>query len=485
MKVQIRPLESHDAYISYKWRNDKDVFKYTGTTYDNEITLDMELEWIQRVINNKNEYRCAILVDDVYVGNIYLTDIESSSAIYHIFIGDKNYYKKGIAYKASKLIIDYAKEELKLSIIYLTVRQENLAAINLYKKLGFVISGINGNSLTMQYNMNAMRDTKLVSVFMLAYNHENFIKQAIEGIVTQKTNFSFELIIGEDCSTDNTRNLCIEYRNKYPEIIKLILPEKNLGAAANSVNVLNACKGKYIAFCEGDDYWTDPNKLQKQVDFMESNPDYSIIYHRVNIFDQVSETLKLEELNKLDVEKTYTIENLSYGNLMHTASVMIRRENLKFEKLEASKIVGDYFLWMLCANNGKIMYQPDVMAVYRIWEGSAWSSMHSKFMGINWLSLLDILRLEFATNQDILLGFLEQEKRAYKMIYEAHYRENDLNSIDLLTKRLLLSSSFFRNWWFRHMSEIESDKMYRLKYFLFLMRKGKFSSLRLIKKCFT
>mgnify|MGYP001248218371 CR=1 FL=1 len=117
----------------------------------------------------------------------------------------------------------------------------------------------------------------LVSVHMITYNHEKYIAQAIEGVLMQKTNFLFELVIGEDCSTDSTRVICKEYADRYPNIIKL-LPDagKNLGMMENAIRTTMACTGKYIALCEGDDYWTDPYKLQKQVDFLEAHNDYGL-----------------------------------------------------------------------------------------------------------------------------------------------------------------------------------------------------------------
>lgn len=138
MQVTIRPLQEQDAYTSVKWRNDPEVFKYTGNTYDHEITIESELGWIRKVINNPNDYRCAILVDGEYVGNIYLTDIDEETAEYHIFIGNKDYWGKGVAKQASDLILKYAFKELKLKSVYLRVQIENISAYSLYKKLGFV-----------------------------------------------------------------------------------------------------------------------------------------------------------------------------------------------------------------------------------------------------------------------------------------------------------------------------------------------------------
>lgn len=111
----------------------------------------------------------------------------------------------------------------------------------------------------------------LVSVCMITYNHEKYIKDAIEGILMQKTSFPIELIIGEDCSTENTRKIVEDYAEKYPNLIFAQYSEKNLDMMNNFFNVLQAVRSKYIALCEGDDYWTDPLKLQKQVDFLANN----------------------------------------------------------------------------------------------------------------------------------------------------------------------------------------------------------------------
>ena len=141
MQVIIRPLQEQDAYTSVKWRNDPEVFKYTGNVYTNEIKIENELEWISKVITNNKagvDYRCAILADNVYVGNIYLTDIDNKSAHYHIFIGNKNYWGKGIAKLASVQILNYAFSNLRLEYVELRVKKQNTSAYELYKKLGFI-----------------------------------------------------------------------------------------------------------------------------------------------------------------------------------------------------------------------------------------------------------------------------------------------------------------------------------------------------------
>lgn len=150
--VKIRPLKIEDAKTSYKWRNDNEVFKYTGNTYDNYILYETELEWIKRVIKNTDEYRCAIEIDGTYVGNIYLTDIKEGSAEYQIFIGEKAYWGKGVAAEASRQILEYAFGELKLHSVFLNVRKQNTRAIGLYEKLGFTREMQEGDWIAMRIN---------------------------------------------------------------------------------------------------------------------------------------------------------------------------------------------------------------------------------------------------------------------------------------------------------------------------------------------
>ena len=137
-----------------------------------------------------------------------------------------------------------------------------------------------------------MMQEPLVSIVTITYNHEPYIRKCIEGVLMQKVNFPIEFIIAEDCSADRTLAICKEYAEKYPDLIKLITTENNVGAIANERRAMKAAKAKYIAFCEGDDYWTDPLKLQKQVDFLEKNPEYSVTFHRCKHYNVVDGTTK-------------------------------------------------------------------------------------------------------------------------------------------------------------------------------------------------
>ena len=146
----------------------------------------------------------------------------------------------------------------------------------------------------------------LVSVSLITYNHVKYIRQAVEGILMQQVNFSFDVIIADDFSTDGTREILTEYKNKFPNI-QLILQKENVGPAQNVIDLLSAPQSKYVAYLEGDDFWTDPFKLQKQVDFLEANPQISGCYHDVIVVDEdgklVSENYYLpekEEYNQSD-----------------------------------------------------------------------------------------------------------------------------------------------------------------------------------------
>ena len=208
----------------------------------------------------------------------------------------------------------------------------------------------------------------LVSVCMITYNHDNYIKEAIEGVLMQKINFPIELIIGEDCSTDNTRKIVLEYADKYPNIIRPLLPEKNLGMTINFIKTMQEATGKYIALCEGDDYWTDPYKLQKQVDFLEANQEYGFIGSKCKILNMKGD---------IEDDKTYLPESTSinsislYGNIFDYAKYgpVTRTVTLVFKKVLISNdldyIVGDYTLQAILAKRSKFACLTEVCCVYR------------------------------------------------------------------------------------------------------------------------
>lgn len=206
-----------------------------------------------------------------------------------------------------------------------------------------------------------------VSIFMLTYNQEQFITQTIEGVLMQKTNFKYQLVIGEDYSTDETRNICERYAVEYGDKIKLLPSLKNnIGLIANYMRTIKECSGKYIAICDGDDYWIDDYKLQKQVDFLEANQDYSIVYTGVRKLFIDGET----------VDNTYNLEkkdpgfdDLIFNNFIHSVTVLFK--NIQDKEEIPSWFVhfpfGDWqtYLWVV-KDGGKIYFIDDITAVYRM-----------------------------------------------------------------------------------------------------------------------
>ncbi len=293
--------------------------------------------------------------------------------------------------------------------------------------------------------MNAEFDLPFTSICMITYNHQNFIAEAIEGVLIQEVNFPFELIIANDASTDNTDSIINDFIKTHSKgnLIKYINQERNIGIMPNFIFALEHCKGKYIAMCEGDDYWTDKYKLQKQVDFLEANEDYAICYHEV--YELEDGKLVLSKLKSAENEETYTIEDLAEYNFINTASAIFRNGLIKeFPSWFKHSPVGDYPLHMLNALHGKIKYFSEPMGVYRKHGGSTWSSKPKKYMYENLLIVLDNLKQEINGNVKIII-----EKQQYNMLlnlseeYKAANEEE--NYISTLARAFILNKSKMGN----------------------------------------
>ncbi len=222
-----------------------------------------------------------------------------------------------------------------------------------------------------------------LSVVVIAFNQANTIKRTLDGIIRQKTNFDFEVIVNDDCSTDGTKETVQEYAIKYPDLIKPVLRDENLfskGASFLDIMSFDLISGEYFAFCEGDDYWTDENKLQAQVDFLDNNPDFSGCFHkslRKNIItgEDVCFKPSVEELKGKDV---FTIEDTVNGYFIETCSVMYRWNKYKYElfKLYPPNIVNmdTYFIYYFSLK-GKIKYIDRLMSVKTINDSGVWNSV--------------------------------------------------------------------------------------------------------------
>lgn len=229
-----------------------------------------------------------------------------------------------------------------------------------------------------------MNDKQIkISVYCMAYNHAEYIRNTLEGFVNQKTNYPFEVLVHDDASTDGTQEIIMEYSRKYPELIIPILQEENKYSQAINVEkeyIFPKMRGEYVAVCEGDDYWSDPSKLQKQIDFLEENLEYSACVHNTEVIDLGKNTNSL--LNPETKEYDLKIEHVLVdgGADFHTSSIVYRMKYGKEiysdycpEFFTKSMEVGDYPLAIYLVLKGKVRYLPDIMSVYRKGTPGSWT----------------------------------------------------------------------------------------------------------------
>ncbi|MGB4047490.1 MAG: glycosyltransferase [Kiritimatiellia bacterium] len=246
-----------------------------------------------------------------------------------------------------------------------------------------IITQINAQTDKVE-DWSCLPEDPLVSVFMTTYNHGRFIAQALDGILMQEVDFSYEIVIGEDKSTDRTREIVCEYQRKHPAKIRLRLSRENLysqglkpGAA-----VLYACRGKYIAFCEGDDYWTDPKKLQKQVAALEAKPEISACYTNAAVENENGDAQPSVWLGHKGPsscapkpEKTYLSQiDIIRNHSIPTCTLLARAAPLRRLPPWFFRIpTGDWGFAMILTENGPVKFMDEITAVYRRHSGGVWS----------------------------------------------------------------------------------------------------------------
>lgn len=213
----------------------------------------------------------------------------------------------------------------------------------------------------------------VVSIRTSTYNHEKYIRQCIDGILMQKTDFPFEYIIGEDCSTDGTRAIVMEYAEKYPDIIRVVTDDVNVGMKANGLRCIERCRGKYMAICEGDDWWTDPNKLQRQVEYMEAHPECPMCFTSQGTYLQETDEL-LEDPGDRIVY--YDEWEMIRANWVGTLTSLTRTSVMKEYDDEIVPHLpyfplGDWPMWLYFSKVGKLVKLPESTGVYRVLPHSA------------------------------------------------------------------------------------------------------------------
>jgi len=224
----------------------------------------------------------------------------------------------------------------------------------------------------------------VVSVCMTTYNHESYIRRSIEGVMMQKTDFEFELVIGEDCSQDKTREICFEYQKKFPDKVRVLWWHENVSCTGgNGRRVRAHCRGEFVALCEGDDFWIDHYKLQKQVALMREYPRAGICFGAVRVLHENTGVVKDPDTRILrsgvqdgvDFMRSILLEQRPVGReILQTSGNLIRKSVMdeaqnKYEIFSWRLLVGDITGWLAYASLSDVCYLPDVVSTYRINSG--------------------------------------------------------------------------------------------------------------------
>ncbi len=279
------------------------------------------------------------------------------------------------------------------------------------------------------------KQSPVVSVLMLTYNQERYIEQAIKSVLRQAVNFDFELVIGDDHSTDNTVAICQKYLAEYPGKIKLLVNERNLGLQQNFIRTYNACTGKYMAICEGDDYWISKYKLQRQVDILENHSRYAMCFHRVlNFFEKDGS----KSLSNGRQKRITTILDLASSNYITNVSILFRR-GLFGELPEWFSEVStyDYAIHLLNAQYGDIYYSPKVMSVYRIHEKGIWSDSGIEKRQRIAMKIRELLMDYFKDNAPVYERLREAWAAICISLYRHFSNKNELDKMNKIHQELI------------------------------------------------
>lgn len=255
-----------------------------------------------------------------------------------------------------------------------------------------------------------------ISVWITTYNHEEFIAEAIESVLMQQTTFTYEIVIGEDCSTDGTREIVLRYQSQYPDKIRLLLPDTNLGMILMTKASYALCTGRYIAWLDGDDYWTDPGKLQQQVDFLEANPTFSFCFHKV-LYKIDSHGLKGESNDPVYKGTNNTLSTgdfIQSDNPVNAVSVVHR--NVLGSALPAWLFTLPYPDWgfyLALSKHGDAKYLGQPMGVYRIHNGGAYSGQTVNYNGSQKIKFFTLIRgpfqKEFGASIDSVIRYYRNQ----------------------------------------------------------------------------
>lgn len=320
--------------------------------------------------------------------------------------------------------------------------------------------------------MDILENTEIdVSVIMLTYNHEDYIAQAIESVLMQETSLRYELLIGDDASTDRTPEIVREYAEKYPDIIRPVLREKNLGANRNNYELHTLTKGKYIASIEGDDYWLDTHKLQKQYEFLESHPEYSSCFGKSVVVDKNGRPDYTQTPGFVMSKKVYTLADyIDFWKMPAQGSTGMNRNYFRGDGLkefsvvyESNPQVGDKTVMLLLLSAGDAYCSNDVLAAYRRVREKNGGNYFSRHYGNPYrnhdmflysCALEDIARARYGIREE--LG-KRQKKTRFCRFAEECFREPSLKKAVYLAEMLARSHAPGKYAWYALKTLIEME----------------------------
>ena len=298
----------------------------------------------------------------------------------------------------------------------------------------------------------------VVSVFCLAYNEEEYIAHALESILSQKTDFRFEILCHDDASTDSTAQIIKKYANKYPDIIRPIFQKDNQIGNGKGMNVLYnylypLAKGKYIAYCDGDDYWTDNNKLQKQVDFLENNPSYTLCLHNYYFLYDDSNRLELAPCGRKD--KDLSTENMIiWGNHIPQIGAALFYKDLAANRPElyqkiggtngSKRFISDMPLYIYLSKVGKVKYFSTPMSVWRRRKKGSWSSDRNIERNVSFQNDLEDFFIKFDNDTNHIYALTIEQKISRIYFDRCYLLSNYRVALKYAKKAKIKASEWFK-----------------------------------------
>ena len=335
---------------------------------------------------------------------------------------------------ASHLIEETLQHSYKTGIKTIKLHANNQKAIQFYEKHGFTVESNEYNRALMSKKLESQIT---VSICCVTYNHGEYIKQALDSFLAQKTRFNIEILIHDDASTDNTPQIIEKIEKKYPTIIKPIYQKENQfskGIPISRTFNFPRARGKYIALCEGDDYWTDPYKLQKQVDFLEANPEYILCFTNTRTVDENNQILRPKVIESCTKD---TFDHSDMPLFAPTLTRVFRNLHISEMPLPQNTPGGDTYMLVWQSKFGKIKYIDEVTSSYRIHPNGVWSSLSSKQKELNHLFLTRMGCIPIV-QRELLPKF-------FRLLFDLALRSTNASEVRKKTKEIRTSAQKRRN----------------------------------------